>query len=119
MLKRFLSLKISIPVALVGAVTAGGLLLRPVAQAFAPPTFDDTLTRPIDKRGFRWIGGTNWACGGGCVAARTGGAARRGCVLYVANQAGTFRGAADDCSVALAAACTGQAVDDCASGERF
>lgn len=118
MLKRFLALKVSIPLAAVLAVGVGYSLLP--SQAFTPPTFDDNLNALMDTRGFRRLRATTtFACGGGCVAARAGGAARRGCVLYVANVSGGFRAASDDCAVALLAACTGQAVDDCASGERF
>ncbi|HEU4759459.1 MAG TPA: hypothetical protein VFT91_05695, partial [Dehalococcoidia bacterium] len=117
-LKRFLSLKISIPVAAVAII--GGALYMTQAVAYTAPSFDDSLTALVDKRGFRRLGATTtFACGGGCVAARTAGAARRGCVLYVGNVSGGFRAASDDCAVALLAACTGQAVDDCASGERF
>lgn len=120
MLKRFFRLKVAVPVAAV-VLAAGGLLAIPAANAFTPPSFDDTRTGLIDTRGFRRLGATNaWSCGGGCVAARTGGAARRGCAIYTdAPVSGAVRAASDACVVALQALCTGAAVDDCASTERF
>lgn len=119
MIKRFLRARITIPLAVFAV--AGALFLRPqVSQAFTPPDFDDSRTALTDKRGFRRLGATTtFACGGGCAAARTGGAARRGCVVYTGNVTGAFRSASDDCAVALIAACTSQAVDDCVSGDRF
>ena len=120
MIRRFLRLKVSVPVAALALVGGGFVLLQP-AQAYTPPAFDDALTFPVDTRGFKRLGVTSWACGGGCVAARAGGAARRGCVLYKQDGpvSGLMRAASDDCVVWVQAACTGAAVDDCASGERL
>lgn len=116
---NFLTKKVSIPIA---AIALGGIIYAGIgAQAYTPPDTDDSLTFMVDLRGFRRLTATAWTCGGGCRAARTGGAAPRGCMLYAANITGiaSIQTAANSCAGTLATACTGAAVDDCTSGERF
>jgi hypothetical protein len=120
MLKRFLRLKVAVPVA--ALALAGTIIISiPVAKAFTPPDFDDALTFMVDLRGFRRLTGTTWSCGGGCRASRAGGVAPRGCMIYGSNVTATASviTASGTCATALAAACDGAAVDLCASGERF
>lgn len=116
MLKRFLRLKVSVPIAAV-ALGGGGLFALNALADYTPPALVDSQTFPVAIR-TRRLTATTWACRGMCRTAQTGGTAPRFCWLNLADQTGAADVAAAACGTAAKNACTPQAVDDCASGER-
>lgn len=109
-MRRFLRLKVSVPLALVAALGVGYSLIS-VAD-YTPGTYLDAQTFIVVPR-MRRLGAANVACGGLCRTAQAGGANPQLCILHEPNQA-SFAA----CLTLLNTDCTPQAVINCASGER-
>jgi hypothetical protein len=110
MFKRFLSKKISVPLAAALAIGVA-VAFVPALADFTPGTYLDTQTFMISWRMARVSAGVI-ACEGSCRSAQAAGANPQRCRLREANQATTAA-----CLTALATDCTPQNVINCASGE--
>lgn len=116
MLKRFLSRKISIPLA--------GILAIGAAVAFGPALADYTPPALVDAQTFlvsfniRRLGSGQFGCSGGCRTAEAGGANANTCRLDEAAQAGPLGTAISSCLAALSTDCIPVNVHHCASAVR-
>lgn len=110
MLKRFLRLKVSVP--MVVALAAGIIIAIPPALAdYTPGTYLDAQTFMVNWHMQRVSVGVV-ACEGSCRSAQAAGANPQRCRIREVNQA-----SAAACLTALAADCTPQNVINCSSGE--
>lgn len=111
MFRRFLAVKVSIPLA--GALALGLLVTTQITLAdYTPGTYLDTQTFMIGWHLQRVSAGVI-ACQGSCRSAQAAGANPQRCTLIEANQA-----TAAACLTQLAADCTPQNVVNCASGQQ-
>lgn len=111
MLKRFLRLKVSIPVAAVALIGGGFVTLNALAD-YTPGAYLDAQTFVVVPR-MRRLTANSVTCSGLCRSAQAGGANPHFCVLTEADQA-SFAA----CLTQLGSDCTPQNVLNCASGER-
>lgn len=111
MLKRFLALKVSIPVA---GILAGGLIytMAPALADFTPGAYLDSQTFMLTWN-MRRVSAGVVSCAGVCRSAQAAGAHPLRCQLIEANQA-----SAAACLTQLNTDCTPENVVNCASGER-
>lgn len=109
MIRRFLSVKISVPVA-VAALAAGLYSFISIAD-YTPGTYLDTQTFMITWHMTRVSAGV-FSCLGSCRSAQAAGANAQRCQIIEANQASVAA-----CLTQLATDCTPQNVVNCASGQ--
>lgn len=109
MLKRFLRLKVSVPLAAALAIGAA-VTLAPALADFTPGTYLDAQTFMLNWHMQRVSAGVI-SCEGSCRSAQAAGANPQRCRLVVANQA-----SAAACLTQLATDCTPQNVINCTGG---
>lgn len=125
MLKGVLTKRLLLQLAAAGAVgsaVVGGIWVGdedPVKAAdYTPPAYVDGQTFLVQKglrRGRNPDGSPHFGCHAICRSARDGGVGPQGCHLAPDMDAGTFAAADVECLQEAVAACTPQAVGDCAN----
>lgn len=110
MFKRFLSLKVSIPVAALALIGGGFYTLQALAD-YTPGSYLDAQTFMVSWHMTR-LGASSISCTGLCRSAQTGGANPLLCRINEAAQATTTA-----CLTALGTDCTPQNVVNCSTGE--